>query len=939
MCKKLIILSFLCSISVYLWSIPATPYPILLEREDGSIDTIYLHGDERYHYHTNAQGERIANSEYIDYSFTAASKQHRAPQKTMLTSYVPTKGKIKIPVILVNFSDLHFTIDNPIAQFDDLFNVSGGSNKHATGSVRDYFIASSDSALILEYDIFGPFTLSQPMAYYGSNKQSGQNVTNHNTRAKELVKEAAELAIQNNIDLSPYDNNNDGYIDNISIVVAGYNEAEGGHEDAIWPHYSVISNSPLYSNKYLSGYLIISEYRSSGGKEQAGIGTYCHEFGHALGLPDLYNTNNSEAYTVGEWDIMCSGSYNNNGSTPPSFTAFERFMMGWLTPIQLNSNSKVVLPPIESSNQAIIIAETTHNSDPSSPNPSEFFFLENRQRVGWDAGEEALVASGLLISHITYNRTYWNNNTFNNRTPLGFAIESAGMDEPTQSSSVDIFPGSTNRRSWLPILNNGNSLNDKEISQIRQHNDLSISFQIGDGDSLSFRFYPEEIALETPYLYNPENHDTADVMLYIPPMQQDSIRLYISSNLFAFSVNNGSTWYNAMDSVFVPIVRDSAYTIVVKVIHHPIRRACNLSYAYLSAETIDGNISALLSITGRSPRPTYITTPTIDSISSITHSGFCVTWTPQEDADCYYYMLYTIGAGGSNETEHFEAFTSIEQINEQGWFANFSNLQSTIAENGNAILFNQTGNYIRTPLYLYAPSQISLWLSNNYTPNSSDSINGGKLLIEGTADGVTWQKINTLIIQRTTKNIVRNIPIDTALHMRQFRITYEHLGGNGGTVIDTWTAHFEQNIQYICKLKEHAIYAPHNTAVFHNKEPNTTYYFAIQAYEEKGCEPHYSNLSTPISIHTENIRKDAELTIIRNNEEEYIILLPEIANGKQKIYVYNHNGVLVDIIPTAYGDTQIYIPTEHLIHGNIYLFKYYTDRMKCNDKSAKILYY
>ena len=135
-----------------------------------------------------------------------------------------------------------------------------------------------------------------------------------------MVTEAVQLAYNNGVDFRPYDNNNDGYIDNISIVVAGYNEAEGGEERTIWPHYSVISNSSPYNNKYLSGYLMISEYRSSGGKIQAGIGTYCHEFGHALGLPDLYDTEISKNYTVGYWDVMCSGCYNNDGSTPPTYT-------------------------------------------------------------------------------------------------------------------------------------------------------------------------------------------------------------------------------------------------------------------------------------------------------------------------------------------------------------------------------------------------------------------------------------------------------------------------------------------------------------------------------------------------------------------------------------------------------------------------------------------
>ena len=292
-----------------MWAVPAVRQPIIRTLENGKTDTIYLYGDENASYRTSTRTARVP------------SLRAQAPQQQKIASYVPSQGKVRVPVILVNFTDLSFTIDNPQAQFNDLFNINGGSNPNATGSVHTYFDASSNGALDLDYEVFGPYTLSHEMAYYGANKTSGGVTTNHNIRAQELVTEAVQLAYDNGVDFSHFDANNDGTVDNISIVVAGYNEAEGGPANSIWPHYSNVTTSKRYGTKYISGYLMISEYRGSGGKVQAGIGTYCHEFGHALGLPDLYDTSSSDAYTVGDWDVMCSGCYNNSGSTPPTYTA------------------------------------------------------------------------------------------------------------------------------------------------------------------------------------------------------------------------------------------------------------------------------------------------------------------------------------------------------------------------------------------------------------------------------------------------------------------------------------------------------------------------------------------------------------------------------------------------------------------------------------------
>ena len=150
---KSIIIASLLLLSLTVMGVPATPKPIVYLAEDGNTDTIYLHGDEFSSYRISSKKKKPQ----IDIS------GFHAPQRTMLQSYMPSRGVVRVPVLLVNFADYSFTIENPIEKFEDYFNGKGGSNPHATGSVHDYYIASSDSALDLRYEVVGIYTLSQNM--------------------------------------------------------------------------------------------------------------------------------------------------------------------------------------------------------------------------------------------------------------------------------------------------------------------------------------------------------------------------------------------------------------------------------------------------------------------------------------------------------------------------------------------------------------------------------------------------------------------------------------------------------------------------------------------------------------------------------------------------------------------------------------------------------
>lgn len=927
--KRLIHIFFALCLVNALYAVVATPEPIWRQLPDGSWAEVYIRGDEHYHYLTTLEGDIILGTEVNSYTQDDAfHPMQRAEQAMLLTSYMPSQGEIKVPVILVNFTDLAFTMEDPVGKFTDFYNGLGGTNPNATGSVHDYFIASSNSTLNLQFDVYGPYNLAKDMAYYGANSGS-----NHGKNTRELVLEAARLAVNAGVDLSQYDNNNDGLIDNLSIVVAGYNEAEGGHENTIWPHYSTIYSSDTYSGKKLSGYLMISEYRGAGGKQQAGIGTYCHEFGHVLGLPDLYDTYNSSHYTVGDWDIMCSGSYNNSGCTPPSYSAFERFAMGWLTPIQLKEEGDYRIEPLLESNTAYLIADTLHNLSPLHPDPNEYFLLENRQAIGWDANPGALIGTGMLVSHISFNTTKWNNNTFNNGNILGYAIVGAYDSDPVKSTALDLFPGTGKVTSWLPLLNNGIELQDQRIQNIKELNDLSIRFSYGplsdDGISFSEDHIP---TLETTYDKKPINYDEKEVEIVVRNLPNDSLLIYSTNISFEFSFDNGSNWNN---SAYRLTPSDSLFTFKLLIRHRPYRQSCTTISGFITIESTQTHKMQQLEVSGYSPRPIYITQPELLEPTNITTNTFTTNWVAQKDAEYYYATLYSLIDKANTTSQSFDEFDSIENITRAGWSANFIRTSTIVSESNKGVLFLNSGEQLTSNELITPISKCRFWVSNNYISNNEVSASGG-LLIEGKNREGQWQRIDSLRIINTTKNLIKTYTIPTIDEIIQVRFTYTHRQGEGGCAIDGFEMYTDKTVQYIYNA-DTKVFGTDTSTTFYNLNPNTTYYFALQAYEKKGCQENFSPLSKHQAVHTLAERKlEGDLKIIYQESGEYIVRLPEPASGGSELYIYSAQGMLVNKIAIPIQTTQLQLPT--LPVKGFYLLKLVENgQLKRSNASGKLL--
>jgi len=508
-----------------MYAVPAYPHPVKILQPDGSELIVQMHGDEHFHYHTtpdgyfihqdslgffryaslSANGKIKMSSQRVhpvdvrsqeEMSFLSSLTKNNPISQTANTrkaakiaSYAqapimqhtyPLTGKNKSLVILVNFSDKSYVTPVPKTAFTNLLNEEGYIANGSTGSALDYFTVASNGIFTPQFDVAGPYTLPQTLDYYGKNNSSDED-----SHTQQMVIDACAAADAAGINFAQYDTDKDGFVDNIFIYYAGHNEAEGAPANTVWPHrWSLANYNTKHDGKIIFDYACTSELRGASGTNMCGIGTFCHEFGHVLGLVDYYHTT-ADKVTLNNWSIMDGGAYLNFGRTPPTYSAYDRFFLGWLKPTEIRSPQNVSLESVITSNKAVLVSQAgNHNLKGATPISPEFFIIENRQKVGFDT---YLPASGLLIWHIDYLKSAWDDNAPNNYTET-YQTASSHMRvylQPLSGNSTT--PGNAFKTgSFNPTLWDGTDLN-KPITAIQEANSL-----------LTFKFMGGNTFLEAP---------------------------------------------------------------------------------------------------------------------------------------------------------------------------------------------------------------------------------------------------------------------------------------------------------------------------------------------------------------------------------------------------------------------------------------------------------
>ena len=300
-------------------------------------------------------------------------------------------------------------------------------------SLKNYYKEISHSRYIPKGEAYGWYRAPQPSTYY-ADSQNGFG--KYPKSAEKLVEDVIELAKNDPnapIDWQSFDTNNNGYLDNIVIVHAGAEAAYTGDLNDIWAHVYVIPTPKTIQGENVWVYAMTSEYLSKPSDPQT-IGGDCHEFGHLLGLPDLYDVSDN-SNGVGIYSLMGAGSWADTGKTPTHLDAWSKYILGFAD-ATVNPIGNIYSRCIERDSE--IIKYTT-------PDPKEYFLIENRQRMLFDT---YLPSDGLFIWHINENQKYNDNKT----CYMVGLIQADGLKDLENKANYgdtgDPYPGITNNRSF-----------------------------------------------------------------------------------------------------------------------------------------------------------------------------------------------------------------------------------------------------------------------------------------------------------------------------------------------------------------------------------------------------------------------------------------------------------------------------------------------------------
>lgn len=494
---------------------------------------------------------RIDNEGLHTQSLTTSTEDGLGKYGTSAQGAVQSIGKPVLPVVMVNFADRKFREDHDAKKISRFFNESGYKDEAGSkGSVRDYFLAQSDSLFAPQFEVVAQVTLPNGYAYYGKDSQSGTTDPNSITFVKDVLAEA-----EKQVDFSKYCLEGTSKVPMVALMFAGPGQQssfEDGNSDYLWAKFQQssfsVNNKTVTIGSYFMGNELLQQYGSSPndikGAELDGVGLFCHEFGHALGLPDFYNTSKSSGSftTMGYWDIMDYGQYFYDGYRPVEYTAYERSYMGWLPVEELTDVAQFVrVLPLDGSvkNREGARAYVVRNPE----NKKEYYIFSAPHSNKWHA---SMMGEGLFVLHVDYERANWNGNSVNTKAdrqrmtyvPADNVKEGSGsglglkISELFKRISADLFPlqndtininSLTDDTTPATILNTGSTKKlSRPIYNIERHEDGSVTFSYLDATLTGIN------QVLTPAQASKTNTTIYDVLgRRIPSLQQAAPGIYI----------------------------------------------------------------------------------------------------------------------------------------------------------------------------------------------------------------------------------------------------------------------------------------------------------------------------------------------------------------------------------------------------------------------------
>ncbi|MDE6217674.1 MAG: M6 family metalloprotease domain-containing protein, partial [Muribaculaceae bacterium] len=385
---------------------------------------------------------------------------------------------------LVEFQDQKFALNigDPKERITEMLNGDNYTFQGAEGSAREFYRYTSAGKFTPKFNVVGPVVCSKNEVEYVTPSEKDYlpgSTTQECYPASRMIEEAVKL-VDDEIDFSKYDMDSDGFVDFVYVFFAGRGATTGGNsKTTIWPHAFTLTagiGAPVeLDGVKINRYCCSAETGSKG--KLSGIGTFCHEFGHVLGLPDLYDTANngqvSKCFTPGSYDCMDAGNYNNSEHTPATFSIYEQYALEWTKPVEITGSANITMIPLAA--RPFGYKVNTNRAK------TEYFMLENRGPI---ANDYYLEGHGMLAWHIDFNLDAWTRNVPNNLADhQRIDIEEADASPDISSRAGDVFPGTAGVHEFQSFGRPGFCDWDYEgtgyeITEIIRHADGTISFKV-----------------------------------------------------------------------------------------------------------------------------------------------------------------------------------------------------------------------------------------------------------------------------------------------------------------------------------------------------------------------------------------------------------------------------------------------------------------------------